>query len=266
MPKKGPFDWITRTACSSHGEYLDTDRLLNLGYGNLVLRNKTHIYLGQGVIFALACLALIWVISANWDIIASGRGLSGKGSAGDRYESITSVINLAPPPPPAPEQQVQSPFAVVREQPKVGKIIKVTKERVPPEQTAATQTELKQTLQNHTAGSSSGSESSGIEGLGEEGSMFGSCDKMPGFLDQIKPAYPEAARIAGITGKIFVKALISEDGHAMKAIVMKRIPAECLVFDSVALKSVVDSKYYPGIKNGRPVKVWCVVPISFQLN
>ena len=77
MPKKGPFDWITRTACSSHGEYLDTDRLLNLGYGNLVLRNKTHIYLGQGVIFALACLALIWVISANWDIIASGRGLSG---------------------------------------------------------------------------------------------------------------------------------------------------------------------------------------------
>jgi protein TonB len=74
------------------------------------------------------------------------------------------------------------------------------------------------------------------------------------------------ARISGVSGKVFVKVLISEDGHPLKAIVMKRIPAECLFFDSVALKSVVDSKYYPGIKNGRPVKVWCVVPISFQLN
>jgi len=265
MPKKGPFDWITRTACSSHGEYLDTEQLLNLGYGNLVLRHKTHIYLGQGVIIAVVLLALFWVVSANWDIIASGKGLSGKGSAGDSYELVTSVINLAPPPSSAPEPATLT-SAIKAEQPKVGKIIKVTKEEVPPEQTAATQTELKQALQNHTAGSSSGSESSGIEGLGEEGSMFGTCDKMPGFLDQIKPAYPEAARVTGVTGKVLVKVLISEDGRAIKAIVMKRIPAECLVFDSVALKSVVDSKYYPGTKNGRPVKVWCVVPISFQLN
>jgi len=266
MPEKGPFERITRTAYSSHGEYLDTERLLHLGYGNLVLRHKSHIFLGQGVIFALAFLALIWVISANWDIIASGRGLSGKGSVADSYEIVTSAINLAPPPPSAPEEPAPSTFSVVSEQPKVGKIITVTKEEVPSEQTAATQTELKQALQNHAAGSGNGSESSGIEGLGEEGSMFGTCDKMPGFLDQIKPAYPEAARIAGITGKIFVKVLISEDGHVIKAIVTKRIPSECLVFDAVALKSVVASKYYPGIKNGRPVKVWCVVPIKFQLN
>jgi len=47
---------------------------------------------------------------------------------------------------------------------------------------------------------------------------------------------------------------------------MKRIPMECIAFDAVALKSVVDSKYFPGLKNGRAVKVWCVVPICFQLN
>jgi protein TonB len=252
-------------AMSFREEFLDTDHLLRLGYGNLVLRHQSHLFLGQGVIIAVVLLALFWVVSANWDIIASSKGLSCKGTAGDSYELITSVINLAPPPSSSPEPASLT-SAIKAEQPKVGKIIQVSKQEVPPEQTAATQTELKQALQNHTAGSASGSASTGIEGLGEEGSMFGSCDKMPGFLDQIKPAYPEAARVTGITGKVFVKVLISEDGRAMKAIVMKRIPAECLVFDSVALTSVVDSKYYPGIENGRPVKVWCVVPISFQLN
>ena len=265
MLKNEPLDWITRAACSSHGEYLDTEQLLKLGYGNLVLRHKNHIFLGQGVIIAVVLLALFWVVSANWDIIASGKGLSGKGTAGDSYELITSVINLAPPPSSSPEPASLS-SAIKAEQPKVGKIKKVSKEEVPPEQTAATQSELKQAMQNHTAGSASGSESAGIEGLGEEGSMFGSCDKMPGFLDQIKPAYPEAARVSGITGKVFVKVLISEDGHAIKAIVMKRIPMECIAFDAVALKSVVDSKYFPGLKNGRAVEVWCVVPICFQLN
>ncbi len=265
MPKNGHFDWITRAAWSSHGEYLDTDHLLNLGYGNLVLRHKNHIFLGYGVIIAVVLLALFWVVSANWDIIASGKGHSGKGSESGSYELVTSVINLALPPPSIPEPATP-PSSGVEKQPEIGKIIKVTEKDVPLEQTAATQTELKQALQNHNAGSASGNESSGIEGLGEEGSMFGSCDKMPGFLDQIKPAYPEAARVIGITGKVFVKVLISEDGRAIKAIVIKRIPGECLVFDSVALKSVVDSKYYPGLKNGRPVKVWCVVPISFQLD
>jgi len=57
------------------------------------------------------------------------------------------------------------------------------------------------------------------------------------------------------SGKISVKVLISEDGHAMKAMVTRRIPSEYLVFDCVALKSAVDSKYYPSIKNGRPAKV-----------
>ncbi|MCX6178953.1 MAG: energy transducer TonB [Chlorobiales bacterium] len=266
MPKMGSFVRVLRPACFYRDEYLDTERLLKLRYGNLVLRHQSHLFLCQGVGFAVVLLVLFWIVTANWDIIASGRGFSDKGSAGDSYEQVTSVINLVLPSPSVPENTT-SPSLVVAEQPKVGKIIKVSQKEMSLDDSAATQQELKNVIQNNNgAGSGNGLESSGIEGLGGEGSMFGSCDKMPGFLDQIKPAYPEAARIAGITGKVFVKVLIAEDGHPMKAIVTKRIPAECLVFDGVALKSVVDSKYYPGIKNGRPVKVWCVVPISFQLN
>ena len=47
---------------------------------------------------------------------------------------------------------------------------------------------------------------------------------------------------------------------------MKRIPADCDVFDAVAIKSVMESKYYPGIQNGSPIKVWFTVPIRFQLD
>jgi len=60
--------------------------------------------------------------------------------------------------------------------------------------------------------------------------------------------------------------LIGENGRPFKAKVMKRIPEECNVFDGNVLKSVMESKYYPGIQNGSPVKVWFTVPIQFQID
>jgi len=100
----------------------------------------------------------------------------------------------------------------------------------------------------------------------EDVPMFVACEKMPGFLKQKKPAYPEMARIAGITGKVFLSVLIGENGRPIKAKVMKRIPEDCAVFDAVAIKSVMESRYYPGIQNGTPIKVWFSVPIRFQID
>jgi protein TonB len=179
------------------------------------------------------------------------------------YEVVTSVTQLPPPPPlDVPEPVPVTPTsAAVPAPPNVGKIKQVSQEEVPVQQTFATQKELKQAIQTQTTGSGSGSASSG-----DDVPMFIPCEKMPGFLDQKKPAYPEMARIAGITGKVFVSVLIGEDGRPIKAKVMKRIPADCEVFDAVALKSVMESKYYPGIQNGSPIKVWFTVPIRFQLD
>jgi len=89
---------------------------------------------------------------------------------------------------------------------------------------------------------------------------------MPGFLDQKKPRYPEMARIAGIEGKVFVSVLVAEDGRPMKSKVMKRIPADCTVFDEVAIRSVMESRYYPAVQAGRPIRVWFTVPIRFQID
>ncbi len=60
--------------------------------------------------------------------------------------------------------------------------------------------------------------------------------------------------------------LVGENGRPIKAKVMMRIPADCEVFDGVALKSVMESRYYPGIQNGTPIKVWFSVPIRFQID
>ena len=242
-------------------EFLDTDRLRCLDYGNLILRRQAHLFLSHGVVAAIALLLFFWVITANWQHIGSLIGLFDKDTHPmvECYEVVTSVTQLPPPPPiTAPEPTPVTPSSTVAP-PNVGKIKKVNEQEVPREQTVATQKELKSALQTQGSGSASASS-------GDEVPMFVPCEKMPGFLDQKKPLYPEMARIAGITGKVFVSVLIGEDGRAIKAKVMKRIPADCDVFDAVAIKSVMESRYYPGIQNGSPIKVWFTVPIRFQLD
>jgi protein TonB len=244
-------------------EFLDTDRLRQLSYGNLVLRRQAHLFLSHGVLTAIVLLGIFWLVTANWQTLASLTGLFDKDKPMvECYEVVTSVTQLPPPPPldiPEPPPVTPSSPAVTAP-PNVGKIKQVAEADAPLQQTIATQKELKQAIQTQGTGTGSGSTSS------SDVPMFVPCEKMPGFLDQKKPAYPEMARTAGITGKVFVSVLIGEDGRPIKAKVMKRVPADCDVFDAVALKSVMESKYYPGIQNGSPIKVWFTVPIRFQLD
>jgi periplasmic protein TonB len=250
-------------SCSFQEEFLDTDRLRQLSYGNLVLRRQAHLFLSYGVLTAIVLLGLFWLVTANWQTLASLTGLFKKDQPMvECYEVVTSVTQLPPPPPldlPEPVPVTPSSPAVVAP-PNVGRIKQVSQEEAPVQQTLATQKELKQAIQTGTGNGSGGVSS------GDEVPMFIPCEKMPGFLDQKMPIYPEMARIAGITGKVFVSVLIAEDGRPIKAKVMKRIPADCEVFDAVALKSVMESRYYPGIQNGSPIKVWFTVPIRFQLD
>ena len=243
-------------------EFLDTDRLRRLSYGNLALRRQAHLFLSHGVITAIVLLGIFWLVTANWQKLVSLTGWFGNDDKPmiECYEVVTSVTQLPPPPPldiPEPVPVTPSSPAVAAP-PNVGKIKQVSQADAPPLQTVATQKEMKQAIQS---GSGTGSGSPG-----DETPMFVPCEKMPGFLDQKKPSYPEMARTAGITGKVFVSVLIGVDGRPIKAKVMKRIPADCEVFDAVALRSVMESRYYPGIQNGSPIQVWFTVPIRFQLD
>ncbi len=96
---------------------------------------------------------------------------------------------------------------------------------------------------------------------------FIAVDKMPQPVGGIaaiqnKIVYPEAAKRAGIQGRVFIKAYINENGDVDAAEVIKGIGAGC---DEAAIKAVKETKFIPGKQLGKPVKVQVSVPILFKL-
>ncbi|MBV5326282.1 energy transducer TonB [Chlorobium phaeobacteroides] len=242
-------------------DFLDTDCLRNVHYGNLVLRRQAHLFLSHGVLTAMVLLSFVWLLSANWQSITAVFGFFQKDDKPltESYEFVTCVTQLPPPPPIA-----APPPAVAKAAPapaNVGKIKKVKADEVPLQQTFATQKEISHAIQSQPAdgadcGSASGS---------DEGATFVAREKDPVLLS-MKKSYPEMARTAGIEGRVFISVLVGEDGRAVQAKILKRIPADCNVFDAAAMKAVMEAKYAPGIQNGNPIKVWFTVPIRFQLD
>jgi len=243
-------------------QFLDTDRLRHINYGNLVLRREAHLFLTHGVVVSVLLLAIFWVVSANWNRLM-GFGLFGEDEdvPVQCYEIVTNVTQLPPPPPiapPEPPPPAKKVVAPPKAPPKVGKIKKVAE--APPEQTFATQKEIKQAIQQEGADQDGGGAGSG-DGVVE----FVNCQTPPTVVSIPGLRYPEMARIAGIEGRVFVRVLIGKDGRAIKAEVVKRIPSDGTMFDKEAIRIAMKTKYTPGVQNGRSVKVWMTIPVRFTL-
>ena len=77
--------------------------------------------------------------------------------------------------------------------------------------------------------------------------------------------YPKEEKKAGISGKCFIKFVVEIDGSISHVTVLKGVKdgPNC---DKEALR-VIESmpKWSPGKQNGRPVRVYYNVPISFRL-
>lgn len=242
-------------------QFLDTDVLRHINYGNLVLRREAHLFLTHGVIVSVLFLFSFWLVSANWNKLMAITGLfhhDDKVSV-QCYEIVTNVTQLPPPPPITPPEppKVTPANAPVEAPPNVGRIKKVNDASA--EQTLATQKEIKQVIQQ---GSSQAEGGASCETVVE----YGECSDPPTLLDpNSKPTYPEMARIAGIQGRIFVRVLIGEDGRAMKAEIVKRVPADSNVFDKEAVRFAMTTKYRPGKQGAKFVRVWMTIPVRFTL-
>lgn len=100
-----------------------------------------------------------------------------------------------------------------------------------------------------------------------EGDYFVAVEEMPEpiggmYSIQSKIKYPEIAKRAGIEGKVYVLALIDENGNVASARIIKGIGAGC---DEAALDAVTQTKFKPGRQKGKPVKVQVSIPIVFKL-
>jgi len=87
-------------------------------------------------------------------------------------------------------------------------------------------------------------------------------DMPPAPLTDISPEYPEAARQAGIIGKVLVKITISAEGTVTGAEIAQGARAD---LDQAAINALKVVRWTPAQKDGKPVACEVVVPIQFKL-
>jgi protein TonB len=77
------------------------------------------------------------------------------------------------------------------------------------------------------------------------------------------PAYPKDARSKGLTGKVRVKVLISEQGTVKDAVIAQSSGHATL--DDAARQGLHRWLFNPAYREGRAVAAWVVVPVLFKL-
>ena len=87
-------------------------------------------------------------------------------------------------------------------------------------------------------------------------------EKQPTPTKRVVPEYPDIARKANITGKVFVTALIGKDGKVEQ---IGKITGSD-VFHKAAKAAAQRWEFEPAMQNDKPVKVWVSLPFTFKLN
>lgn len=83
------------------------------------------------------------------------------------------------------------------------------------------------------------------------------------YLAPPKPDYPIASKRAGEQGKVTLRLLIDEKGHAERVEVQQSSGYPRL--DEAARAAVLRAAFKPHLEDGRAVPVYVMVPISFNL-
>ncbi len=76
--------------------------------------------------------------------------------------------------------------------------------------------------------------------------------------------YPIEARNTGLEGIVWIKSLIGISGEVEEAHVMKSSGVSAL--DMAALKAAFDCKFKPGMRDGKPIRMWVAYKVTFALS
>ena len=87
-------------------------------------------------------------------------------------------------------------------------------------------------------------------------------DKEPQIVKKVEPAYPEAARRAGLEGKVIVKMWVGKDGRVGEVVVLK---SDADIFNEPAIAAAKQFVFTPAYLNKEPVAVWVSYPFRFSL-
>lgn len=85
------------------------------------------------------------------------------------------------------------------------------------------------------------------------------------YLNNPRPAYPEAAVRRGVTGVVLLRVLVSVEGRAETVEVERSSGSKLL--DEAAIVTVKSSwRFVAAKRGGTPVAATVIVPIKFELN
>lgn len=153
--------------------------------------------------------------------------------------------------------------------PTVGVPVPVPDEVAYPEQTIATQTEMARQKSNVGTDDFSNvlikPEKIDVPvDINEEPDMsiFVPVEKQPEMVHAVTPEYPEIAKRAGITGKVYVKVLVDKEGRPKKTAIVK---SDSELFNQAAIDAAMKSAFSPALQNQRPIAVWITLPYKFTL-
>jgi protein TonB len=86
-------------------------------------------------------------------------------------------------------------------------------------------------------------------------------DSPPVVVTQVRPVYPELARLSELEGTVFVRIGVDEHGAVAWAEIVRGIPG----LNEAALAAVREWVFQPARQGDMPVRVQVVVPIRFVL-
>jgi len=186
----------------------------------------------------------------------------------------------APPPPPPPPPAAPKPAAPKPETPKPVPVRSsemqaptIIPETVPvplsaPEETLPEGEGVEGGVEGGVPGGVPGGVLGGVPGgtgpgVGDEPLRVGGEVKAPQLTNKVEPSYPEAARKARMEGVVILEAIITAHGAVEDVRVLKSVNP---LLDSAAQRAVQQWRYRPATLNGRAVRVYLTVTVTFNLH
>ncbi len=183
----------------------------------------------------------------------------------------------APPPPPPPPAAAKAAPKVEVQKPVPIRPTELTAPTIIPEKMpqplAAPEAEAPSGVEGGVVGGVEGGVPGGVvggvvggtgPGTGEgEPLRVGGDVKPPQLINKVEPSYPEAARKARMEGVVILEAIITASGAVEEVKVLKSVNP---LLDAAATRAVQQWKYRPATLNGRAVRVYLTVTVTFNLH
>jgi len=188
---------------------------------------------------------------------------------------VAFYASAPPPPPPPPAAPKAPPKAPEQAKPVPVKPQEMVQPQVIPEsvpqplaQPEAPSEGVEGGVEGGVPGGVPGGVAGGIvggtgPGGGEEPLRVGGEVKAPVLQQKVDPTYPEAARKARMEGVVILEAIITASGTVEDVKVLKSVNP---LLDASAVRAVQQWRYKPATLNGRAVRVYLTVTVTFNLH